>query len=133
MRDGSRAAPPRRLALAAWLAVSSAVGLQVPAVVRYLHPGPTLFSSPATLKADDWFARLVHEDDYLLAIRHARLCLEANPDSVACRRTLGISLARSGQREAALREYREYLKRSGDEGDWEISGIVAKEDWRFMN
>lgn len=137
MKDDSPAVLSRQLqvgVLAMLLAVSTAtVGPELQAVVRFLHPGPKLFSSSATLTADAWFARLVHEEDYLLAIRHAQRCLAADPESATCHRTLGIVLARSGRRKEALREYRQFLKHFGKEKDEVVNAIVAAEDWRFMN
>jgi hypothetical protein len=63
------------LVLLVLLAIAAApLGLDA---VRYHHRGPTLFR--ATLKADSWFTRAVHREEYLLAIRHAEHCLDLDP------------------------------------------------------
>lgn len=100
------------------------------AALRYHHRGPALFT--ATLRADSWFTRVVHREDYELAIDHAKQCLADNPDSAGCHRLLGIALARMGERDAALREYRAYLKLSHDESS-DVELVMARETYRFMD
>lgn len=117
------------LMLTSWAAGCAPIALDI---VRALHSGPRLFPASATLEADSWVDRLLHREDYELAIRHARACLEVDPHSVACHRSLGIALARSGQREAALRAYREAMKAPHDWW-WDVHRVVSIEDYRFMN
>lgn len=117
------------LMLTSWAAGCAPIALDI---VRALHSGPRLFPASATLKADSWVDRLLHREDYELAIRHARACLEVDPHSAACHRSLGIALARSGQRDAALREYREAMK-TPHEWWWDVNVLVSREDYHFMD